>query len=200
MFYGVFLKINQNHIWTQIHNWFINGILNLGISNILENSQNVSCFDPLLNQNFYHVQKVVFVRKTFHAFTVRRKGQYIRCSSLWTVMDSEWILLWQIQCSSLKKYSFLRWERLVHTVVSLCKYITCLALIYEIGMCLNSMFMGWGMSVVNRTPQIHVLAIRFLAETFILSHDSSKFIIWNHIWVFIIIVCSHKILFFPGVF
>lgn len=56
----------------------------------------------------------------------------------------------------------------MHTVVFLCKYITCLALIYETGMCINSKFMGWGMSVVNRTPQIHVLAIRFLAETFIL--------------------------------
>lgn len=128
--------------------------------------------------------------------SVRRKGQYIRCSSLWTAMDSEWIKLWQIVCSSLKKYSFLRWERLVHTVVSLCKHIPCLALIYEIGMCLNSRVMGWGMSVVNRTPQIHVVAIRFLAETFILIHDSSKCIIWNHSWVFIIIVCSRKILFF----
>lgn len=39
---------------------------------------------------------------------------------------------------------------------------------YEIGMCINSKFMRWWMFVVNRTPQIHVLAIRFLAETFIL--------------------------------
>lgn len=53
-------------------------------------------------------------------------------------------------------------------VVSLCKYKTCLALIYEMGMFVNSTFMGWEKSVVSRIPQIHVLAIRFLAETFIL--------------------------------
>lgn len=64
-------------------------------------------------------------------------------------------------------------------VVSLCKYKTCLALINEIGMCVNSKFMGWGMSVVSKTPQIHVLTIKILAETFILSYFS-QIIIWNH--------------------
>lgn len=61
---------------------FFNGILHLVISDIDENSQNAFCFGPLLYQNFYHVQNVIFVRKTFNAFTFRRKGRHIRCSSL----------------------------------------------------------------------------------------------------------------------
>lgn len=116
----------------------------------------------------------MFVWEIINAVRIRMKGRSIRYSSLWTVIHSKWIILCQIQCSGLNKYSFLRWERLVHTEIFLCIYITCVALIHEIGMCLNNRFVGWGMSVVSRTSQIHVPTIKFLAETFILIHGSSK--------------------------
>lgn len=104
-----------------------------------------------------------------------RMGGWGRVSSLWTVMDRELIILRKIQSSGLNKcFSEMR-----EVVVSLCKYKTCLALINQIGMCVNSKFMGWGMSIVSKTPQIHVLTIKILAETFVLSYFS-QIIIWNH--------------------